>query len=134
MSLADDILATLPFLREQAESLMLDKCTVHRPGEPVTDSDGNVTPSLTLLYTGPCKIQQTLAQSSNPEAGGHQYTVQDTRWDTPVAAGVFAVDDVVTITEAILDPQLTGRVYRVTEPFHKTGATAQRTRVSEVVA
>jgi hypothetical protein len=25
-------------------------------------------------------------------------------------------------------------VYRVTEPFHKSGATAQRTRVSEVTA
>lgn len=120
--------------RVEAQALMLDTCTVHRPGPPVTDADGNVTPSLTLLYTGPCKIQQTLAQSSNPEAGGHQYTVQDTRWDTPVDAGVFEVNDVVTITDAVLDPQLTGRVYRVTDPFHKTGATAQRTRVSEVTA
>ena len=120
--------------RREAEALHLDTCTVHRPGEPVTDADGNVSPSLVLLYTGPCKIQQTLAQSSNPEAGGHQFTVQDTRWDTPVAAGVFAVGDVVTIVEAVLDPQLTGRVYRVTEPFHKTGATAQRTRVEAVVA
>jgi hypothetical protein len=134
MTLADDVRAAFPFFREQAESLMLDTCTVHRPGEPVTDGDGNVSPSLTLLYTGPCKIQQTLAQSSNPEAGGHQFTVQDTRWDTPVAAGVFAVNDVVTIVDAVLDPQLTGRVYRVTDPFHKTGATAQRTRVSEVTA
>jgi len=120
--------------RSAAEALMLDTCTVHRPGEPVTDVDGKVTASLTLMYTGPCKIQQTLAQSSNPEAGGHQYTVQDTRWDTPVAAGVFEVDDVVTIIGAVLDPQLVGRVFRVTEPFHKTGATAQRTRVEEVTA
>ena len=127
------IAGIMPFLREQADSAMLDTCTVHRPGPPVTDPDtGAVTPSLTLLYTGPCKIQQTLAQSSNPEAGGHQFTVQDTRWDTPVDAGVFEVNDVVTMVEAILDPQLTGRVYRVTDPFHKTGATAQRTRVEEV--
>ncbi|ERI39184.1 hypothetical protein M707_02725 [Arthrobacter sp. AK-YN10] len=134
MSLVDDVLAALPGMRAAAESLMLDTCTVHRPGEPITDSDGNVTPSLTLLYTGPCKIQQTLAQSSNPVAGGHQYTVQDTRWDTPVLSVPFEVDDVVTITDAVLDPQLTGRVFRVTEPFHKTGATAQRTRVEEVIA
>jgi len=120
--------------REAAQALMLDTCTVHRPGDPVTDADGNVTAGLTLLYTGPCKIQQTLAQSSNPEAGGHQYTVQDTRWDTPTSAGVFEVDDVVTIIGAVLDPQLVGRVFRVTEPFHKTGATAQRTRVEEVTA
>lgn len=131
MSAVDAVLAG----RREAESLMLDTCTVHRPGEPVTDGDGNVTPSLTLLYTGPCKIQQTLAQSSNPEAGGHQFTVQDTEWHTPVMSSVqFEVDDVVTIVDAVLDPQLTGRVYRVTDPFHKTGATAQRTRVSEVTA
>jgi len=120
--------------RVEAQALMLDTCTVHRPGEPVTDADGNVTAGLTLMYTGACKIQQTLAQSSNPEAGGHQYTVQDTRWDTPVAAGPFDVGDVVTVIGAVLDPQLVGRVFRVTEPFHKTGATAQRTRVEEVVA
>lgn len=120
--------------RTAAESLMLDTCTVHRPGAPSTDADGNVTPSLTLLYTGPCKIQQTLAQSSNPVAGGHAFTVQDTRWDTPVGEGPFEVNDVVTIVEAVLDPQLTGRVYRVTDPFHKSGATAQRTRVEELTA
>ena len=118
--------------RFAAESLMLDTCTVHRPGAPVTDADGNVTASLTLLYTGPCKFQQTLAQSSNPVAGGHAYTVQDTRWDTPVVAGPFDVGDVVTVVGAVLDPQLVGRVFRVTEPFHKTGATAQRTRVEEI--
>jgi hypothetical protein len=129
------IAGIMPFLREQADSAMLDTCTVHRPGPPVTDPDtGAVTPSLTLLYTGPCKIQQTLAQSSNPEAGGHQFTVQDTRWDTPIDAGVFEVNDVVTVVDAVLDPQLTGRVYRVTDPFHKSGATAQRTRVVAVAS
>ncbi|MFC8037826.1 DUF6093 family protein [Paenarthrobacter sp. NPDC057355] len=134
MSLIDDVLAALPDFRAAAESLMLDTCTVHRPGVPVTDADGNVSPSMTLLYTGPCKIQQTLAQSSNPVAGGHRFTVQDTRWDTPVVAGPFQVDDVVTVLGAVLDPQLVGRVFRVTEPFHKSGATAQRTRVEEVSA
>lgn len=120
--------------RAAAESLMLDTCTVHRPGVPVTDADGNVSPSMVLLYTGPCKIQQTLAQSSNPVAGGHRFTVQDTRWDTPVAAGVFEVNDVVTVVGAVLDPQLVGKVYRVSEEFHKTSATAQRTRVEEISA
>ena len=125
----------VPLLRDQAESLMQDTCTVHRPGAPVTDPEtGVVSPSLTLVYTGPCKVQQTISQASNPVAGGHQFTVQDVRWDTPVTAGPFAVDDVVTMTSSALDPQLAGRVFRVIETFHKSGATAQRTRVSEVVA
>lgn len=125
----------LPFLRTQAEALMLDTCTVHRPGEPVTDpGTGVVTTPLTLVYTGKCKFQQTLAQSSNPVAGGHQFTVQDTRWDTPVGVGPFLVDDVVTATASLLDPDLVGSVFRVTDLFHKTAATAQRTRVGRLTA
>ena len=121
--------------RTAAEALMLDSCTVERSAGTVTNPDtGKVYPALTAIYTGPCKIQQTLAQSSNPVAGEHRYTVQDTRWDTPVSAGPFKVGDVVTITAAVLDSQLVGRVFRVVETFHKSGATAQRTRVEEVVA
>jgi len=121
--------------RRQAEALMFDSCVADRPGPPVTDPDtGAVNPSMARIYEGPCKIQQTIAQSSNPTAGGHSFTVQSTRWDTPVSAGPFAVNDVVTMTGAVLDPQLVGRVYRVVELFHKSGATAQRVRVEEVSA
>ena len=121
--------------RLSAEALMLDACAVTRPGAPVTDPEtGEVTPSSTPVYSGPCKVQQTISQASNPTAGGHQFTVQDVRWDTPVTAGPFLVGDVVTMTASVLDPQLVGRVFRVIETFHKSGATAQRTRVSEVVA
>ena len=113
---------------------MLDTCTVTRPGEPVTDPDtGAVTPGMTDVYSGPCKVQQTLSQGANPEAGGHAFTVQDSRVDFPVSAGPFLVDDVVTVTASVLDPQLVGRVFRVVELFHKSFATAQRTRVSELV-
>ena len=114
---------------------MLESCTVERSSGAVTNPDtGKVYPALSTVYTGPCKIQQTLAQSSNPVAGEHRFTVQDTRWDTPVSAGPFMVGDVVTVTGAVLDAQLVGRVFRVVETFHKSGATAQRTRVEEVVA
>ena len=131
MSAADVVLAG----RIEAESLMLDTCTVGRPGAPVTDPvTGQVTTPLTPIYSGKCKFQQTLAQSSNPVAGEHQFTVQDVRWDTPVGAGPFLVDDVVTATAVALDPGLAGAVFRVTDPFHKTAATAQRTRVERVVA
>ena len=121
--------------RVAAEALMLDSCTVERSSGTVTNTDtGKVYPALSTIYTGPCKIQQTLAQSSNPVAGEHRFTVQDTRWDTPVSAGPFMVGDVVTITAAVLDSQLVGRVFRIVETFHKSGATAQRTRAEEVVA
>jgi len=121
--------------RREAEALMLDACTVTRPGAPVTDPEtGDVTPSSTPVYSGPCKVQQTISQASNPSAGGHQFTVQDSRVDFPVSAGPLAVSDSVTITASALDPQLVGRTFRVAELFHKSFATAQRTRVEEPVA
>jgi hypothetical protein len=113
---------------------MVDACTVHRPGGVYTDPNGVVAPSLTLVYTGAAKVQQTISQASAPEAGGHQYTVQEARVDFPVPAGPFLVGDVVTVTSSDLDPQLTGRKFRVIELFHKSYATAQRTRVEEVVS
>jgi len=120
--------------RREAESLMVDACTVTRPGEPVTDPDtGNVVPGETFVYAGPCKVQQTISQASNPEAAGHAFTVQDSRVDFPVSAGPLLVDDVVTVTSSVLDPQLVGTEFRVIELFHKSMATAQRTRVSEMV-
>ena len=114
---------------------MVDACDVMRPGEPVTDPEtGEVTPSMTFVYSGPCKVQQTISQASNPTAGWHAFTVQDSRVDFPVSAGPLAVDDVVTVTASVMDPQLVGSTFRVIELFHKAMATAQRTRVSEVVA
>ena len=121
--------------RREAESLMVDACEVHRLGPQVTDYfTGQVTNTRTLVYSGACKLQQTISQASNPSSGGHAFTVQDVRWDTPVTAGPFLVDDEVTVTAAGLDAQLVGRVYRVSELFHKSGATAQRVRVEEIVA
>lgn len=119
--------------RREAEALMVDSCDVTRPGESVTDPDtGDVTPSSTAVFSGPCKVQQTISQASNPTAGEHSFTVQDSRVDFPVAAGPLKVDDVVTITASVLDPQLVGAEFRVTELFHKSMATAQRTRVEQV--
>ena len=119
--------------RAAAEALMLDSCKVERPGDPVTDPEsGNVTPSMSPVYEGKCKVQQTMSQGANPSAGSHAFTIQDSRVDFPVSAGPLMVDDVVTITASELDPQLVGTVFRVAELFHKTYATAQRTRVDEV--
>lgn len=121
--------------RREAEALMVDECLVHRLGDPVTDYfSGQVATPRTLVYEGGCKVQQTISQASNPSAGSHAFTVQDSRVDFPVSAGPLMVDDVVTVTASVLDPQLVGCEFRVAELFHKSFATAQRTRVEQVVA
>ena len=119
--------------REAAESLMLDTCIIDRPGEPVTDPDtGAVTPSYTPVYEGKCKVQQTMAQASSPEAGGAVFNVQTSRVDLPVGAGPFETGDRVRVLAATLSPALVGNVYRVREIFEKSWQTAQRIPVEEL--
>jgi len=131
MSLGTDVAGALPFLRAQAESLMLDTCTVC-PVTGVNESTG--APTLgTGVYTGKCKVQTSQAQEANPEAGGATFTVQRYAVHVPVGAFVPVVGHVVTITAAALDAGLVGRQYRVVALLHKSLATAYRLAVEEVV-
>ena len=112
---------------------MIDSCIIDRPGKAVTDPEtGKVAPSYTPVYTGRGKVQQTLAQSSSPEAGGAVYTVQNARLDLPVGAGPVAVGDRVRLVSAVSNPDLVGNVYRIVELFEKSWQTAQRVRVEEL--
>jgi hypothetical protein len=120
--------------RADVESLMLDACTVGRPGAVATDPDsGAVTRPLTPIYAGKCRLRQVASQPRESVAGEHEHTVQETRWDTPVGSGPFAIGDIVTMTEAALDAQLIGRTYRVTGLFNQSAATAQRCKVEEIL-
>ena len=135
MSLAGDITAALLDLRVQAESLMFDECDISAPGAQVTDPEtGEVTNTATPVYLGKCKFQQTQSQAANPQAGGHQFTVQGTQLHLPVSVGPVAVGQVVRCTNSKFNPALVGNVYRVVEIFEKSMSTAQRLRVEEVTS
>lgn len=112
---------------------MIDSCIIDRPGKAVTDPEtGKVAPSYTPVYTGRCKVQQTLAQSSSREAGGAVFTVQPTGLHIPVGAGPVRSGDRVRMVSGVTDPALLGNQYRVVETFEKTWPTAQRLRVEEM--
>lgn len=119
--------------RAAAEALMVDACELSTPGEQVTDPDtGVVSNTATPVYSGKCKFQQTQSQASSPEAGGHQFTVQETQLHVPVGVGPVAVGQTARCTAARYNPALVGNVYRVVEVFEKSFMTAQRVRVEEV--
>ena len=149
MSFANDIKTALPEFRSHAESLMKDVVTISRPGAPVTDPDtGEVTNSLTDVYAGPCKVQQTISQSANPEAGNHQFTVQSARLDIPVSVVGVRVGDVAVASfldtatypdgtypsDSLYPAAVREATFRVVELFEKSYATAQRLRVEQVVS
>jgi len=135
--------------RRAAESLMKDVVVISRPGVPVTDPDsGEVTTSLTDVYAGPCKVQQTISQSANPEAGNHQFTVQSARLDIPVSVVGIKVGDVAVASfldtatypdgsfpgDGVYPAAVREATFRVVELFEKSYATAQRLRVEQVTS
>nr|WP_269437406.1 DUF6093 family protein [Arthrobacter sp. zg-Y20] len=119
--------------RRDVEELMLDTCIIDRPGKPVTDPQtGVVSPSYTAVYSGACKVQQTLAESVARTSAGAVFTIVDTRLDIPVNAGPVQTGDRARIVEARLNPALTNSVYRIVGPHKKSAQTAQRLRVEEL--
>ena len=134
MSLGDAIATALPRLRAQAESLMRDTIRADRQTGTTPDGLGGDVPVLTTLYTGRGKVQSQAVQQLNPEAGGHVYTVQRYEVHLPVGSFSPAVGDLLSVTTAADNPELTGRVFRVTALMHKSQPTAYRLAVEEVVA
>lgn len=124
----------LPFLRGQADSMMVDTCTIERPGAPVTNPDtGVVTPSMTTVYTGKCKVQSKDSATSSPEAGGATFTVVSRQVHIPANAADVKDGDVVTITASLLNSFTVGKVYRVEGFTPDSFDTAARIPVKENV-
>ena len=130
MSAADAVLAG----RVMAESLMLDQCTITRPGEVVTDPEtGDVTNTSTEVYAGKCKVQSKDSATATPEAGEHQFTVVSRQVHIPANAADVRDGDVVTLTASALNAFTVGKQYRVTGFTPDTFDTAFRLPVKEVL-
>ena len=113
---------------------MVDSCTVRRVTTSVNQSTGADVVTSTTLYTGRCKVQTFEAFEQTPEASGHEFTVQRYAVHVPVGSFAPAVGDLVDITAATLDANLTGTTFRVVALLNKTAATAYRLAVTEQVA
>lgn len=120
--------------RLQAESLMLDECTITRPGDPVTDyNTGEVTNPSTPVYSGKCKVQSKDSATATPEAGEHTFTVVSRQVHIPANAADVKDGDVVTLTASRLNAFTVGKQYRVSGFTPDTFDTAARLPVKEIL-
>lgn len=120
--------------RAAAQALMVDTCTIqHQTGTTTDPLTGVVTPTWTTVYTGRCRVQQTLAQGSRVEAGEIEPVVLRLEVQLPVV-GSEGVErgDLVTVTASVHDVDLVGRAFRVRDLHHKTHATSRRVQCEEV--
>ena len=137
MTLADSIAAALPGLRAEAESLMVDACTITRPGTgtgTVNETTGEVTPPApTTVYAGKCRVQRPGASTSqNSTAGDYEIGVNTLLVQLPVTAlGVKRGDDfTLTAVGPLTDADLLGSKAEVRANLAKTHAT-KRTLICE---
>jgi hypothetical protein len=122
--------------RAAAESLMVDACTITRPGagDPVFDpsTGGYTNPEPVTVHAGPCRVQVNAPDSTSEDFGGRSVTTSPLRVSVPMSVTGVRQQDLVTITAAALDPDLAGRTFRVEYAPAKTHMTARRLECEEV--
>lgn len=112
---------------------MKDACTIRRRNGGTTDPvTGYPTDAWTNLYTGKCRVQQAVAIARPHEVGEDRVLIVRFDLQLPVVGTEgLMVDDQVTITAAVNDPDLVGRVFLILELAHKSEATARRVGMIE---
>ena len=134
--LGHDVAAALPALRAQAESLMVDSCTITAPAASTWDEDaGAHVPGVpTVVYSGPCRVQIPQSVPGAPVAGEAEWSTAAVVVSIPVVGSEpVRVGATVTITAAEHDSALVGAEYTVVGiPLAKTHATARRLRCEAV--
>jgi hypothetical protein len=134
VNLGYDITATLPGLRVQAESMMVDECTI--TGEPTRvwdEATATWVETPTVTYTGKCQVKSENVQAAQVDAQGQLLVVQSLVLKLPVDASVnVAPGDVAVLTVCTFDAQLVGKKLRVGAFHHQSYATARRLPVREM--
>ena len=136
--IAEDVAAALPFLRAEAEALMVDTVLVEHPTgattpDPVTLEE---VPVYVSVYAGKGRVQRSGQLASQEDVtGGFEFGVDSLLVQLPLAATGIARGDRVTVTGlgAISDPDLLGLVATVQANLTKTHPT-KRTLVCEEVS
>ncbi len=139
MTITDDIAAALPRLRDAAESMMVDTCTITSEEVRQWDADTNTYADSTSssIYAGPCQVQLIDSITVTAEGAGEQQIVTErVVVKIPTSAPSVPIDSVLTITATGLtsDPALVGRRYRVAGSHAKTFATSRRLPCVQVTA
>lgn len=112
---------------------MADTCRIRRViGETTVPSSGVIIPAYLVPdpYSGPCRVQQSLAQADQHDAGEDYQLRLRLTVQLPMTVTGLTVGDEITIT-ASRDGDLVGRTFLIRDLFHKTDASARRVGVTE---
>ncbi|MCW2899703.1 MAG: hypothetical protein JWO67_1968 [Streptosporangiaceae bacterium] len=121
--------------RQAHQDLMVDACTITRPGTPTLNrTTSQLTPGpATTLYSGPFRIRPQRTPSPT-EAGERRQVVARYNAALPFGAlpsGALRIGDVVTVT-ASADPRMVGQTMTVMAIDYASTATAWRLTLEDL--
>lgn len=116
-----------------AEEGMVDTCTIQHPTGESTDADGNVTPTYSTVYDGPCRVQQQQPYAERNDAGQAYQLLLRLEVQLPMRVTGVSPDDVVTMTSS-RDADLVPRRFAVRDLAHKTDASSRRIQCMEITS
>lgn len=126
--IANEILAALPRLRSEAESLMTDAAIIERVTGTTLDPDnGARVKTWSLVQESPARILRVQVQIRDQQAAGQSLTQATVEGRLPWHVSDLRLGDRVTLT-ASGDPRLLGLPITLTEVDHATHAVSRRWR------
>lgn len=115
-----------------AERQMADTCTVRRKTGETTDPDtGAVTPVMTPVYTGRCRLIQPSPTGGQTTVGEAVLTLSGSVLCLPVSALGVTTDDVATM-DTSGDPDAVGAKLKIGSPAHQSHPVERRFPVTEI--
>lgn len=121
--------------RVAAERLMIDTVKVERYGADTEGPGGVLTPAITLVYQGKCRLMVRTRErlgGSWQNVGEAQVIVSRLELQLPIAAPECIEGDRVTMLTSVLDQQFVGKTYAVRDVMVKSYLTARRVTIVEV--
>lgn len=114
----------------------VDSCTIQRVATTQTNTtDGVVTKTYDLIYSGPCRFQQAAAPWAGPATVGQAgigLSAEEVQLPVVGSKGI-AKDDVVTCTGCANDADLVGKQFSTQGTHHATHKTSRRIPIQEII-
>lgn len=113
---------------------MVDACTIVRKTGETVGVGGVITPILTTVYSGKCRVVVRTRErlgGSWVDVGEEMRVVSRLELQVPISAPEAAEGDRVTITASAFDSQLVAKKYTVRDIMHKSYLTSRRITITE---
>lgn len=125
--IGDDIAAELPRMRQAAESLMMDRCTIREADSWISEE---LTEGAVVAENVPCRIKVDNTEPRTVVVGGEVTHITRLTVSMPTTYRPL-VGHVITVDSSVFDSSLPGRRFDVIDAEYGSQVTSRRMSCQE---